>query len=128
MAKVPRYRSSPEAAIQRKIVGFLKLRGWVVERMHGNAYQMGIPDLFCYHDRYSFRWVDVKVQGQYRYTKAQCQKWTRWEESGLGVWIMVDATEAEYAKLFEPPNFRAYWKKSYDKYITPISEIMKELK
>jgi len=37
-----------ELQIQRKLVTFLKARDWHVERMLANAYQTGIPDLYCY--------------------------------------------------------------------------------
>ena len=126
--KAPRFHSRPEDALQDRIVTFLTQRGWLVEETHGNAYQKGFPDLFAWNPKLQvFRWIDVKILTNYRYTKHQCQKWPEWERSGLGVWIMVDATEEEYAKLFQPPNFREYWKPHYDKYLTPIREILEEL-
>jgi hypothetical protein len=36
-----------------------------------------------------------------------------WEAFGIGIWILTAATQAEYDKLFRPPNWRAYWKKSW---------------
>jgi hypothetical protein len=124
--KAPRFHSRPEAAIQERVTAFLKQRGWVVEETHGNVYQTGLPDLFAWHLNYGFRWIDVKNPDAYRFTKHQCQKWTTWEKAGLGVWIMTAATEEEYGKLFQMANFRAYWKPHYDKYLTPIAEILQE--
>ena len=40
-----------ERDIQRELVRFLRARGWHVERMLANAFQTGIPDLYCYHGR-----------------------------------------------------------------------------
>ena len=126
--KAPRFHSRPEAAIQERVRTFLEQRGWTVEETHGNVYQTGLPDLFAWHPTYDlFRWVDVKNPDAYRFTKHQCQKWVTWEKAGLGVWIMTEATEQEYSKLFKPPNFREYWKPHYDKYLTPIREILEEL-
>jgi hypothetical protein len=131
MVKKPVFRSKPEDAIQARIISFLEARGWHVEKMHGNAFQKGIPDLYCFHPKMNppeglHRWVDVKVKGRYQLTKAQCQKWPLWESIDLGVWIMVDATEEEYRKLFGGPNFRDYWKPAYDKYCRSVEDILDE--
>ena len=118
---------NPESGIQASIQRFLRQRGWLTERMHGNAYQVGIPDLFAFHKKHGFRWIDVKVKGKYSFTKGQCQKWTEWEKHDLGVWIMIAASDDEYMKLFQPPNFRAYWRPSYDKYLRSLDSILDEL-
>lgn len=130
--KKPVFRSRPEDRIQAKIINFLRDRKWHVEKMHGNAFQKGIPDLYCFNpllggEEGLHRWVDVKVEGQYEYTKSQCQKWPLWESIGLGVWIMMGPTEEWYKKLFGPPNFRDYWKPRYDKYLESPEKIMSEL-
>lgn len=117
----------PEAAIQRRLRTFLEARGWLVEVMHSNAFMSGVPDLYLHHPEYGSRWVDVKVEHQHRYTKAQCQKWPKWESYGVGVWILFDATDAEYAKLFQKPNFRDFWKPSYDKYTATLDSILDTL-
>ena len=128
----PVFRTTPESTIQDRIIKYLEQRGWMVEKMHGNAFQKGIPDLYCWTPLSGggeglHRWVDVKVEGHHQYTKAQCQKWPKWERRGLGVWIMMDATPVWYGKLFGPPNFRDYWKPRYDKYNEKVGEIIKEL-
>jgi len=135
MVSKPIFRTRPEAAIQKRIVAFLKDRGWHVRSTHGNAYQSGYPDLLAYNRSFTrtewgpYRPIDVKVEGQHRYTKAQCQEWPEWmpEAGGPGVWIMMDATEAWYMKLFEQPNMWEYWKPAYDKYRLVVDEILKEL-
>jgi len=100
----------------------------MVEKMHGNAFQVGIPDLYCWHEGMQMhRWVDVKYEKSHQYTKAQCQKWPKWERRGLPVYIMMDDTEEWYAKLFGEPNFRDYWKPRYNKYITPVEDIIKDI-
>jgi hypothetical protein len=127
MAKRPRYQSSvqPEKVLQDEIVHFLRMRGWMVENMHGNAFQMGVPDLYCYHmDLDMHRWIDVKRPHAHVYTKAQCQKWPGWKP---GVWIMMGATEEWYSKLFEPPNFMEYWKPRYDRYLLTNEEIIADI-
>lgn len=107
-------KHGPEYGIQEELREFLEVRGWMVERFANNALQMGIPDLYAHHPTWGGRWIDVKVEGRYSFTRAQKIKWPQWEKFNCGVWILVAASEAEYAKLMGPPNFRTYWKPSWD--------------
>jgi hypothetical protein len=102
-----------EAQIQRKLVEFLKIRGWHVERMLANAYQTGIPDLYCYHKKWGARWVEVKRPDGYSFTQRQRQKWPKWEEAGIGIWILTAANEEQYGLLFKEPNWHQFWKPSF---------------
>jgi hypothetical protein len=92
--------------------------------MIGNAFQSGVPDLYCYHKLNGERWIDIKNPVSYEYTKAQRVKWPQWEKAGIGVWIMVAATDEEYDKLFKPPNMRAYWK---EKYNVDVDQLLKDM-
>lgn len=114
--KKPRHRPKhgPEYKIQERLVSFLEARGWLVERMIGNAYQMGIPDLYCHHPQYEYRWIDVKVEGKYSFTSAQREKWPLWEEKGVQIWILTEANQEQYDRLFKPANWRDYWKAEWD--------------
>jgi hypothetical protein len=111
----------------------LRDRGWFVRNTHGNAFQKGFPDLFAFNESFlktefgAVRWIDVKVEGQYRFTKAQCLEWPEWEAGGVGIWIITGDADSDYAKLFDPPNFRDYWKPSYDKYRVPLDDILGDL-
>lgn len=135
MVQKPKFRSRPEAVLQRKIIDFLRDRGWHVRHTHGNAYQKGYPDLLCFNQGFlktefgPYRPIDVKVEGQHKYTKAQCLEWPEWmpEAGGPGVWIMMGATEEWYRKLFQPPNMWEYWRPAYNKYRVPIDEVISEL-
>lgn len=113
-AFVPRNKHGPEYSIQRNFVKFLEDRRWLVERMIGNVYQTGIPDLFIAHKKYGTRFLDIKNPVSYNFTGAQRLKWPLWDSFGIGIWIITAATEEEYQKLFLPPNWREYWKPSYD--------------
>lgn len=103
----------PEEKIRAAIIDYVEARGWHAEIMHGNAFQVGIPDLYLYHRKWGARWVDAKVPGKYTFTKAQKIKWPKWERAGIGIWILVAGTQEEYDKLFGPPNWRNYWKASW---------------
>lgn len=135
MAKKPVFRTNPEARLQKAIIAFLRDRGWHVRSTHGNAYQKGYPDLLCYNRSFTrtewgpYRPIDVKVEGQHKYTKAQCLEWPEWmpEAGGPGVWILMQANESWYSKLFDQPNMWEYWRPAYDKYRVPVDEILKEL-
>lgn len=119
-------RERPEAKIQAAIVEFMQHRGWLVEVTHGNTYQMGIPDMWCFHPKFGYRWIDAKVKGRYSFTKAQKLKWPKWETYGVGIWILVAATDEEYDKLMAPPNWRDYWKKSWGE-LPNIQELLEGL-
>ena len=95
----------PENIIQGDIIKFLKLRNWYVMNMTGNYEQMGVPDLYACHSTYGPRWIEVKRAGKYRFTKWQVPVFLELTKKGIGIWILTAATEAEYKKLFGPPNW-----------------------
>lgn len=103
-------RTGPEAIIESKFIDFLKIRDWMAERTHGNEFQMGFPDLFCAHKRYGQRWVEIKNPDSYSFTPAQLDMFPKMVAHGVGVWIIVAATESEYQKLFGPQNWYTYLK------------------
>lgn len=120
-------KHGPEYKIQADFIKFLKERGWHVERMIGNAFQMGIPDLYVHHPRYGPRWIDLKNPDRNELTKAQRAKWPIWESFGIGIWIIAAATEEEYSKLFREPNWRCYWKARYDEDIQELKDSLDDL-
>lgn len=111
MSKRPLH--GPEWYIRRDIRTMLIARGWHVEIMHGSAFQTGIPDLYCFKREWGERWVDAKNPEKYNFTKAQKFKWPIWSRVGIGIWILVAATQEEYDKLFKPPNWHSYVKKGW---------------
>jgi len=115
MGRIKRPKHGPEWYIQRDLMVYMKARGWHVERMTGNMYQKGIPDLYCYHKTWGERWIDVKNDGKYSFTDDQKRKWPIWERAGIGIWILTGANQQQYDLIFKPPNFRSYWKRSWDK-------------
>jgi len=102
-----------ELDIQRELVKFLRARGWHVERMSADAFQNGIPDLFCYHKKWGMRWVEVKRPANYSFTLRQRQRFPAWQEDGIGIWILTAATQEQYDLLFQPPNWRDFWRPSF---------------
>lgn len=102
-----------ELEIQRELVTFLRARGWHVERMLGNSFQCGIPDLFCFHKKWSMRWVEVKRPEGYSFTQRQRQRFPEWEKAGIGIWILTAGTQSQYDLLFKPPNWRDFWRPSF---------------
>ena len=113
MGDIIKPEHGPEWFIQRDLKEYLQTRGWVVEVMHGNAFQRGIPDLYVFHPNHGPRWIDCKVPGKYSFTKAQKLKWPFWDSKGIGIWILTAATQKEYDKLFALPNWKDYWKDSW---------------
>jgi hypothetical protein len=115
----------PEWTIQRNFIQFLEERSWNVERMVGNMMQKGIPDIYISHMNHGQRWVDLKNPGAYEFTMAQIQKWPVWEAHGDHIWIIT--CNEDYDKLFEPPNWREYWKPRYDD-IPTVDELMQDIR
>ena len=108
-----RSRHGPEFGIQHEVIDFLIARHWHVERLIGNAFQSGLPDLLAFHKKWGSRFVEIKYANSYSFTKAQKQKWPVLERYGVGIWILTAATQTEYDKLFAPPNWRSYVKKKW---------------
>ena len=104
----PKGGQQPEAKLQKQFIKFLKLQKWSVKATHGSALQSGFPDLFATHKTFGYRWIDMKVKGRYRITPAQYDYWPELCRNGSGVWIIVDATLAEYNKLKQPYNWHCY--------------------
>lgn len=117
----------PEYYIQRDLVDFLEARGWLVERMVGGMFQRGIPDLFIAHLEHGHRWIDVKVEGHYVFTKAQRIKWPVWEKNGVGIWILTAVSEEQYDRLWQPPNMRDYWNPAWDNTMDELNGMIDDM-
>jgi hypothetical protein len=115
----------PEWTIQRNFIRFLRERRWNVERMIGNSQQFGIPDIYVAHRKHGERWIDLKCATGWDLTSAQRIKWPVWESFKIGIWIIT--CNNDYPKLFEPPNFRDYWRARYND-IPTVSDLMEGLK
>lgn len=98
----------PEAKIKEDIIAMLKLENWFTIITHGNLYQHGLPDIYATHSEYGPRWIEVKVKDHYKFTRAQIDTFPKMCANGSGVWILVEATHAEYMKLFRDPNWWQY--------------------
>lgn len=68
---------------------------------HGNKYQAGFPDLYCFHYLFGERWVEVKILGKESFTEYQMYYFPLIKR----VWILKDTSESEYLKLFKEPNY-----------------------
>jgi hypothetical protein len=101
-------KKKPETLLQQRICDFLRLRKWWVKATHGSVYSWGFPDLYATHSVYGQRWIEVKVPVRYKFTRAQKITFPEMTDHGDKIWILVDATEDEYRKLFAPPNWEAY--------------------
>ena len=101
-------KRGPESIIQSALVDFLRIRQWVVKETHGNMYQHGFPDLYIAKRNFGSRWVEVKNPAKYEFTPAQLEYFPMLTGAGVGIWILVAATQEEYDKLFQPPNWYQY--------------------
>ena len=114
-AKKPKM-NRPEAKIEENIIAFLRLRGWLVRKIHGDERNNGWPDLYATHTKYGSRWVEVKLPNMKgsRFTTAQKEWFPKLEANGTKIFILTGASETEYCKLFKPSNFfQIFAKKEY---------------
>jgi hypothetical protein len=121
-----RHKHGPEYKIQKDIIVFLTARGWHVERIIGNAYQSGLPDLVAFNPKWGTRWIEIKNDGRYTFTKAQRRKFPVFERYNVGIWILTSATQEQYDLLFKEPNWRDYWKDSWGD-IPDIDKLLAEI-
>lgn len=105
----------------------LKARGWHVENIHGNQYQMGLPDLYICHPNYSPRWVECKVvekNGSIKLSDAQTKKFPLFHAYGVPIYVIAapdlrgernyELRLKMYKKLFEEPNVHfAFHRRTY---------------
>lgn len=126
MGSIKRTKHGPEWYIQRDLIQFMRDRKWHVERLVGNAFQKGVPDLYCFRRDHGERWIDVKAPGRYSFTKEQKRKWPVWDAAGIKIFILTAATQAEYDRLFGPPNWKDFWKSSWGE-IPDIDALLDEL-
>ncbi len=106
----PQKKQKPETKIQNAIKEMLMIKGWHVMTTHGNMYQSGFPDLYACHSKYGARWIEVKVPGRTGdpFTPAQHEHFPKICANGSDVWVLVGATESEYAKLRKRGNWYQY--------------------
>ncbi len=109
-SKIIAKRETPEAIIQKNFQKILKIRNWSVRSTHGNMHQWGFPDDYACHMSFGARWIEYKNPFNYHFTRAQMEYFPELNSHGVGVWIIVRATEDEYLKLFRPQNWFSYIK------------------
>lgn len=101
-------KKGPESKIQRDIINMLRIKGWYVMVTHGGMFQSGFPDLYATHSKYGARWIEVKNAKAYSFTAAQLECFPKLTANGTRIWVLVGASEEEYAKLFKEANWYYY--------------------
>lgn len=94
----------PESILQDKIITKLRYYEWFVIPTHGNKFQSGMPDLVAMHQRYPWKFIEIKRRESYSYTAAQ-EEWFPYLKA---VWVMTKISD--YPVLFGPPNWSRYLK------------------
>jgi len=98
---IPPKQKQEEAILQDKLVKMLRIREWNILETHGNKYQAGFPDLYCFHHIYGERWVEVKLPDAISFTEYQAYYFPIIKN----VWVLTDTTSFEYRKLWQNPNY-----------------------
>ena len=109
----------PETLLQQDVIKILRYHEWFVMPTHGNAYQQGFPDLFCFHQRYDYKWVEVKLPNNYSFTASQEIYFKEIKK----VWLMQRSSTDEYKRLFSHPNWYMYIKPEHKQKVFKESKI-----
>jgi hypothetical protein len=104
----------PEAKIQAAFGKYLREREWYVISTHGNQFQKGLPDDYATHEKWKQRWIEYKVPTSFSFTPEQVRVFPKLIAHGTPIWIITEATDAEYEKLFKPCNFFEYFSCFHD--------------
>lgn len=80
--------------IVKPFIAKMRDEGWICENIHGNQFQKGLPDYFCYNSNGIFRWIEFKVcHGPNAHVKlqpAQKIKFPQMFYSGLPIYVVAD--------------------------------------
>lgn len=101
-------RQNNERKIQDAFVLKLRSLEWFVKETHGNKYQSGLPDLYATHSLFGARWIEMKYGYEFSFTPAQIKDFPKFAANGSPIWIISEATDPEYEKLFKPANLNEY--------------------
>ena len=96
-----------ETQLVQRVRKELHSRGWTLcEKTHGNQFQKGWPDLFCYHPTHGCRWVEVKLP-KGRLTRAQRARFKQWSGAGCGIHV-ITTEKACHELLMQPGNVESW--------------------
>jgi hypothetical protein len=98
----------PEAKIHADLEKYLRAREWFVVSTHGNQFQFGLPDIFATHSKFGARWIEVKHGHAFSFTSAQMDMFPKFGAHGSGIWVLCEATDREYERLFKAANIYEY--------------------
>ena len=104
MIKHPRNRIEHDR--QEDLRAKMKKLGWHTEKMHGNAFQKGFPDLFCTHPVYGYRLIEMKKSFEERLTPDQITKFALLSQHGAKIWILTGPENYDW--LFMPSNWQQW--------------------
>lgn len=110
-------RQSETVLIGEPLRIYMEHMGWHMVKTHGNKFQSGLPDYYATHQKYSPRWIEVKVHGR-PLTAAQLKLFPIWIMHNVPLWI-IDGHDfrgttgkstllAAYKKLFQPSRAALY--------------------
>jgi len=87
-------KSQPETIkIVDPFIAAMRKEGWICYNIHGNQFQKGLPDYFCFREGIS-RWIEFKVcqppNGYIKLQPAQKKRFPEMYNEGLPVYIVAD--------------------------------------
>lgn len=104
--KKPIIRSQPEQKGARGLRKYMETRGWITIKLHGNKYQIGLPDLLCMHSLYGIKFIETKAPGG-KLRMSQHKMFATFASHGVEVYVCEDYTH--YYRIFSKlGNWRNY--------------------
>jgi len=97
----------PERDLQNRVVEQLQQDGWFVLETHGSLFQHGFPDVYACKRGEGQRWIELKIEGGYRFTGAQLETFPRLMAEGVSIWVATDKTNI-FDIIHNKPNWTEY--------------------
>jgi hypothetical protein len=91
---------------QEELRKYMHTLGWATIKTHGNAYQKGLPDLYCSSKDYGQRWIELKKDENERLTRDQIETFGYLSRHGTRIWILRGISD--YNWLFKESNWQQW--------------------
>lgn len=98
----------PEWYIQQRIIKYLRDRQWKVKVMAAHKFMWAVPDLLASHRKEGPRFIEVKNPENFSFTDAQTQEFPQWISHGLPIYVLCEANQENYDRLFKESNLWLY--------------------
>lgn len=95
-----------EETIERKLMKNLWDYGWFCKKLHGNAYQSGLPDLLVARSDRFQGFIEVKRPVQFSFENSQLITFPQMDAAGCQIYVLDGFSDEHISLLARKPNWR----------------------